>query len=120
MSFPVANTLMVEPTESESLVELDRFCNAMISIRKEIAEVEEGKQPKENNVLKNAPHPVDILLQSEWTRPYSREKAAFPVADLRKKKFWPTVSRLDDLYGDRNLMCSCPPLSDYEQPTQSQ
>jgi glycine dehydrogenase len=113
MSFPVAGTLMVEPTESESLTELDRFVEAMISIRAEISQVESGKQPKDNNVLKNAPHPVDILLQTEWTRPYTRETAAFPVPGLRQKKFWPTVGRLDDLYGDRNLMCSCPPIESY-------
>lgn len=115
MSFPVSGTLMIEPTESESLVELDRFCDAMIKIRAEIAEVESGKQPKDNNVLKNAPHPMHILLQREWTRPYSRETAAYPVPGLRKQKFWPTVGRVDDLYGDRNLMCSCPPIESYEQ-----
>ncbi len=104
---------MIEPTESESLSELDRFIEAMISIRKEISQVETGAQPKENNVLKNAPHPIDILLQKDWARPYTREEAAYPVPGLRSKKFWPTVGRLDDLYGDRNLMCSCPPIETY-------
>jgi glycine dehydrogenase len=113
MSFPVSGTLMVEPTESESLIELDRFVEAMIKIREEIAEIENGSQPRDNNVLKNAPHPVDTLLSGDWTRPYSREKAAYPVPGLRKRKFWPTVGRLDDLHGDRNLMCSCPPIESY-------
>ncbi len=104
MSFPVANTLMIEPTESESKQELDRFCDAMIAIRKEIIEIEQGNQPKDNNVLVNAPHPIDVLL-GEWDRPYTREKAAYPMSGLRKKKFWPSVSRVDDTFGDRNLVC---------------
>ena len=106
MSFPVGNTLMIEPTESESKEELDRFCEAMIAIRQEIREVEEGKAPKENNILKNAPHPPDVLLSEKWDRPYSRERAAYPVPGLRKRKFWPSVSRVDDTFGDRNLVCS--------------
>ncbi|KAJ3093644.1 glycine decarboxylase subunit P, partial [Phlyctochytrium planicorne] len=114
MSFPVANTLMIEPTESESKLELDRFCDAMISIRNEIRDIEEGKQPREGNVLKRAPHPVEVLVSEEWGRPYGRELAAYPMRDLRKRKFWPTTSRVDDTYGDRNLMCSCPPIEDYE------
>ncbi|ORX89094.1 glycine dehydrogenase [Basidiobolus meristosporus CBS 931.73] len=114
MSWPVANTLMIEPTESESKAELDRFCDAMISIREEIRAVEEGKQPKVDNVLKNSPHPLDRLMANEWTHPYSREQAAYPKAWLKERKFWPTVSRIDDAYGDRNLICSCPPVSDYE------
>ncbi|KAI9197243.1 glycine cleavage system P-protein-domain-containing protein [Polychytrium aggregatum] len=114
MSFPVANTLMIEPTESEPKAEIDRFINAMISIRNEIREIEEGRQPQTNNVLTNAPHTVEDLLKPEWDRPYSREQAAFPLPGLKKKKFWPTVSRVDDTYGDRNLICSCPPLEDYE------
>lgn len=104
MSFPVANTLMVEPTESESLSELDRFCDAMIQIRQEIRDIEEGKQPKDDNVLTNAPHTISVLLNAEWKRSYSRETAAYPVAGLRNRKFWPTVSRVDDTYGDRNLV----------------
>jgi glycine dehydrogenase len=104
MSFPVTNTLMIEPTESEPLSEMDRFCDAMISIRKEIKEVQEGKQPKDNNVLVNAPHTQEILMQDIWDRPYSRTQAAYPMPGLRKNKFWPTVSRVDDTYGDRNLV----------------
>ena len=105
MSWPVANTLMIEPTESESKAELDRFCDALISIRKEIAEVEEGKQPKEGNVLKMAPHTVKDLVEGEWERSYERAKAAYPLPWLREKKFWPSVTRLDDAYGDTNLFC---------------
>jgi len=115
MSFPVVGTLMVEPTESESKEELDRFVEAMISIREEIRQVETGAVPKDNNVLVNAPHPIDVLLQSEWNRPYSRETAAYPLAYLRRKKFWPSVSRVDDTFGDRNLICSCPPIEQYEE-----
>ena len=115
MSFPVPNTLMIEPTESESKEELDRFCDAMIRIRNEIKEIETGTQPRENNILKNAPHPIEVLVGNEWDRPYSREYAAYPMPDLRKRKFFPTVSRVDDTYGDRNLICSCPPIEDYEE-----
>jgi glycine dehydrogenase len=115
MSFPVPGTLMIEPTESESKAELDRFCEAMITIREEIREIEEGKADKENNVLKHAPHTMRVALKDEWDRPYSREKAAFPVSRLRFSKIWPSVSRVDDAYGDRNLMCSCIPLSEYEE-----
>ena len=95
---------MVEPTESESLSELDRFCEAMIKIRAEIRDIESGKQPKTNNLLKNAPHPVDILLKADWDRPYTREEAAYPLPSLRARKFWPSVGRVDDTYGDRNLV----------------
>jgi glycine dehydrogenase len=105
MSWPVANTLMIEPTESESKAELDRFCDALISIRQEIAEVEEGKQPKEDNVLKMAPHTMKDLVVSEWDRSYDRAKAAYPLPWLKEKKFWPSVTRLDDAYGDLNLFC---------------
>ncbi|KAI8906816.1 glycine cleavage system P-protein-domain-containing protein [Gorgonomyces haynaldii] len=114
MSFPVGNTLMIEPTESESLSELDRFCEAMIHIRKEIQDVLDGKQPKDNNVLVNSPHSMQVLLREKWDRPYTREQAAYPVPGLRKNKFWPSTSRVDDAYGDRNLICSCPPITDYE------
>ncbi|OQO10758.1 hypothetical protein B0A48_04058 [Cryoendolithus antarcticus] len=110
MSWPVANTLMIEPTESESKAELDRFCDALISIRQEIKAVESGEQPKEGNVLKMAPHTVKDLLRSEWDRSYSREDAAYPLAYLKEKKFWPSVARLDDAYGDVNLFCSCAPV----------
>ena len=101
---------MVEPTESESLRELDRFCDALISIRNEIAAVEKGVQPRANNVLVNAPHPITDLLRGDWDRSYSREEAAFPLPWLRHRKFWPSVARLDDSYGDLNLFCTCDPL----------
>lgn len=110
MSWPVANTLMIEPTESESKNELDRFCDALISIRKEIAEIEQGKQPKEGNVMKMSPHSMKDLIVGEWNRPYDREKAAYPLAYLKVKKFWPSVTRLDDAYGDVNLFCTCAPV----------
>lgn len=111
MSFPVANTLMIEPTESESLDELDRFCDAMISIRQEISDIESGKIPKENNVLKNSPHSMrDVVESSDWeSRPYTREQAAYPLPYLKERKAWPTVTRLDDTYGDLNLFCTCDP-----------
>jgi glycine dehydrogenase len=114
LSFPVAGTLMVEPTESESLQELDRFCDAMIAIRAEIAKVESGAWPAASNPLKAAPHTAEALLGAEWPHAYSREEAAYPVAGLRRSKYWSPVGRVDNVYGDRNLMCSCPPLSDYE------
>ena len=112
MSWPVPETLMIEPTESEGKAELDRFCDAMIAIRAEIAEVETGKADKINNVLRNAPHTHHALLQ-DWDRPYSREQAYFPLPSQRDDKFWPPVARVDNVYGDRNLVCACPPLEDY-------
>lgn len=116
MSWPVANTLMIEPTESESLEELNRFVDALISIREEIREVEEGKQPRERNVLKNSPHPLQDIVdgdgEGKWERSYSREQAAYPLKWLREKKFWPSVGRVDDKYGDQNLFCTCPPVED--------
>lgn len=115
MSWPVPGTIMVEPTESESKQELDRFCEAMISIREEIREVEEGKADRENNVLKHAPHTQRMITSGHWDRPYSREKAIFPLDYIRFNKFWPSVSRVDDAYGDRNLMCSCVPLDAYAE-----
>ncbi len=114
MSFPIPSTMMIEPTESEPKAELDRLCDAMIAIRAEIAEIEDGKAPREGNVLKNAPHTAAFLLASEWTAPYSREKAAVPVPSLRDDKFWPAVGRLNNVLGDRKLFCSCPPISDWE------
>ncbi|GIU47587.1 aminomethyl-transferring glycine dehydrogenase [Shewanella algidipiscicola] len=115
MSFPVAGTLMIEPTESESKVELDRFIDAMISIRGEIARVEAGEWPVDNNPLHNAPHTMADIMDSEFdSRPYSRELAVFPSAAVKANKFWPTVNRIDDVYGDRNLMCSCAPIDDYK------
>ncbi|KAI9281729.1 glycine dehydrogenase [Umbelopsis sp. AD052] len=113
MSWPVANTLMIEPTESESKAELDRFCDAMISIRKEIQEVIDEKQPRGDNVLTNSPHPLSQLINDKWEKPYSREVAAYPMAYLKEKKFWPSVGRVDDAYGDRNLMCTCPSPEEY-------
>jgi glycine dehydrogenase len=113
LSFPVPNTLMVEPTESETLAELDRFISAMIAIRGEIARVEKGEWPQDNNPLKHAPHTAASLLGAEWDRPYSREVGAFPVASLKAVKYWPSVGRVDNVYGDRNLFCSCVPLSEY-------
>ncbi|MFO7591392.1 MAG: aminomethyl-transferring glycine dehydrogenase subunit GcvPB, partial [Acidimicrobiia bacterium] len=113
MSFPVAGTLMVEPTESESLAELDRFCDAMIAIRAEITRVERGEWSLDDSPLRRAPHPADDVVADTWDRPYPRELAAFPVAHLREDKYWPPVGRIDNVYGDRNVMCSCPPVSDF-------
>ena len=113
VSFPVAGTLMIEPTESESKAELDRFCEAMIAIRAEILDIADGRQPRANNLLKNAPHTVQSVTTSDWDRPYSREQAAFPAPWVRDHKFWPTVSRIDEAFGDRNLICTCPPMDAY-------
>jgi glycine dehydrogenase len=110
LSFPVAGTLMIEPTESEPLAELDRFCDAMIAIRGEIARVESGEWPADDNPLKHAPHTAEVLLKAEWTHAYPREAAAFPVASLRRSKYWAPVGRVDNVYGDRNLFCSCLPV----------
>ena len=114
MSWPVVGTLMVEPTESESRYELDRFVDAMIAIREEIREVEQGKADSKVNVLKGAPHTADMVVSDDWDRPYSRQKAAYPLDYLRANKFWPSVGRLDNVYGDRNVVCTCPPLSEYQ------
>ncbi|KAK1306988.1 hypothetical protein QJS10_CPA10g01449 [Acorus calamus] len=111
MSWPVPGTLMIEPTESESKAELDRFCDALISIREEIAQIENGKADIHNNVLKGAPHPPSLLMGDKWTKPYSREYAAFPASWLRSSKFWPTTGRVDNVYGDRNLICTLLPVS---------
>jgi glycine dehydrogenase len=113
LSFPVAGTLMVEPTESEPLAELDRFCDAMIAIRAEIAKVESGAWPKDDNPLKHAPHTAASLAVADWTRPYSREEAAYPVPGLRRSKYWSPVGRIDNVHGDRNLFCSCLPVEAY-------
>ncbi len=113
LSFPVPGTLMVEPTESETLGELDRFIHAMISIREEIYKVERGEWPQDNNPLKHAPHTAASLMGEAWDRPYSRETGAFPLANLKQVKYWPPVGRVDNVYGDRNLFCSCVPISDY-------
>jgi len=113
VSFPVAGTLMIEPTESEPLSELNRFCEAMIQIRKEIAEVQGGLVDKQDNVLKMAPHTAHELISDQWEHSYSREKAAYPLTDMRENKFWTSVARVDNAYGDRNLVCTCPPLEAY-------
>ncbi|NVJ07808.1 aminomethyl-transferring glycine dehydrogenase [Myxococcus sp. AM001] len=116
VSFPVAGTLMIEPTESESKAELDRFCDAMIAIRQEIRDIEEGRMPKDNNVLKHAPHTARVVAAPEWNRPYSREQAVFPTPWVRDNKFWPSVGRLNSVLGDRKLVCACPPIEDYMTP----
>ncbi|WP_397407107.1 aminomethyl-transferring glycine dehydrogenase [Polaromonas sp.] len=113
LSFPVPGTLMVEPTESETLAELDRFINAMVAIREEIRQIENGSWPQDNNPLKHAPHTAASLLGDTWDRPYSRETGAFPLATLKQVKYWPPVGRVDNVYGDRNLFCSCVPVADY-------
>ena len=113
MSWPVAGTLMIEPTESESRAELDRFCDAMISIRKEISDIETGALDKNDNMLKNAPHTAEEMAGDEWTHSYSRIRAAYPVKSLKNNKFWPPVGRVDNTYGDRNLICSCPSMDDF-------
>ncbi len=114
MSFPVPGTLMIEPTESESLEELDRFCNALISIRQEIADIEEGRADRELNPLKGAPHTAMMIADDNWNRPYSRKQAAFPSSWVIENKFWPAVARIDNVYGDRNLFCVCLPVEAYQ------
>ena len=113
MSFPVPDTLMIEPTESEAKRELDRFCDAMIAIRAEIQEIEDGTADAEDNVLVNAPHTHHLLLQDEWPHPYSKERAYFPLPALREDKYWPPVGRVDNAAGDRNLICGCPSMEKY-------
>jgi glycine dehydrogenase len=113
LSFPVVGTLMVEPTESESRAELDRFCDAMIAIRAEADRVGSGEWPRDDNPLSNAPHTAEDVVADDWARPYSREQAAFPVRILRSDKYWPPVGRIDGVGGDRNLVCACPPLDAY-------
>jgi glycine dehydrogenase len=113
VSFPVAGTLMIEPTESESKAELDRFCDALIAIRGEIRAIEAGVLDRLDNPLKNAPHTVDVVVSDSWNHAYSREQAAFPAPWTRERKFWPYVSRVDNAFGDRNLVCACPPIEEY-------
>ena len=113
MSFPVPGTLMVEPTESEPKAELDRFCDAMLAIRAEAQDIEDGKLPRDNNPLCNAPHTMRDLV-GDWDRPYSREQACFPPGSFKIDKYWAPVNRVDNAYGDRHLICSCPPMEDYE------
>lgn len=114
MSFPVPGTLMVEPTESESKREMDRFCNAMISIRQEIQDVIDGTMDANDNPLKNAPHTASVVTVDEWKHSYSRQIAAYPAPWLKEHKYWPTVGRIDNAFGDRNLICTCPPIDSYE------
>ncbi|HET6385405.1 MAG TPA: glycine dehydrogenase (aminomethyl-transferring), partial [Armatimonadota bacterium] len=113
VSFPEVGMMMIEPTESESKVELDRFCDAMIAIRKEIKEIEEGRADRADNVLKNAPHTAAQIASDEWTHPYTREKAAFPAPWTRESKYWPPVARIDNVYGERHVVCSCPPMEEW-------
>ena len=113
MSFPVPGTIMIEPTESEDKGELDRFCDALLSIRQEIRDIEEGKMDKKNNPLKNAPHTQQAVISSDWSRPYTREQAAFLMYYVTQNKFWPSVARVNNTYGDRNLICTCEPVESY-------
>ncbi|MCK4711113.1 MAG: glycine dehydrogenase (aminomethyl-transferring), partial [Gammaproteobacteria bacterium] len=115
MSFPVPGTLMIEPTESESKQEIDRFCDAMIAIKKEIDDVDSGALDKDDNPLKHAPHTVVSVSSNEWGHSYSRELAGYPVASLKTSKYWPPVGRVDNVYGDKNLVCSCPSITEYEE-----
>ena len=116
MSWPVAGTLMVEPTESEDLAELDRFCDAMLAIRSEMDDIGSGRMKLEESPLRRAPHTIDDLTDKQWgDRPYSRETGVFPAPWIRANKFWPTCGRVDNVYGDRNLVCTCPPLEAYEE-----
>ncbi|MGB3149128.1 MAG: glycine dehydrogenase (aminomethyl-transferring), partial [Maribacter sp.] len=112
VSFPVAGTVMIEPTESEGLSELDRFCDAMISIR---AEIDAASSDDANNVLKNSPHTLEMVTSDDWDFPYTRQKAAFPLSYVSENKFWPAVRRVDDAYGDRNLICTCAPIEAYAE-----
>ena len=110
MSFPVPGTMMIEPTESETIEELDRFCDCMLSIRQEIQEVDLGIADENNNVLKNSPHTAEMATSDNWSFPYSREKAVYPLEALKSQKFWPSIGRIDNAYGDRHLFCSCVPV----------
>jgi glycine dehydrogenase len=117
LSFPVANTLMVEPTESEDLAEIERFIDAMLAIREEIARIERGEWSREDNPLKHAPHTAAQISATEWPHAYSREQAAYPLPSLRQAKYWPAVARVDNVYGDRNLFCSCVPVTEWAEAT---
>jgi glycine dehydrogenase len=113
MSFPVPGTIMIEPTESEPKAELDRFCDALINIHEEITAIESGKADKQDNPLKNAPHTLSLICDDEWKHAYTRKEAAFPLAYVAKNKFWPSVGRINNTYGDRNLICVCEPTEAY-------
>jgi glycine dehydrogenase len=114
MSFPVAGTIMIEPTESEPKTELDRFCDAMIAIKNEINAIENGQADKVDNVLKNAPHTASMVIAEEWNHAYTRNEAAYPLPYVRSAKFWPTVGRVNNTHGDRNLICACLPIEAYQ------
>jgi glycine dehydrogenase len=114
MSFPVPGTLMIEPTESESKAEIDRFCDSMIAIHQEILKVQAGEWTLDDNPLVHAPHTHQVIANNSWEHAYSREEAAYPLAALRQQKFWPSVSRIDNVYGDRNLFCACPSIESYQ------
>lgn len=118
LSFPVAGTIMIEPTESEDKAELDRFCDALLNIRKEIREIENGDADKSDNVLKHAPHTQSVITADEWNHSYSRQNAAYPLEYVKLNKFWPSVSRVNNTYGDRNLICTCEPVSAYQEELQ--
>jgi glycine dehydrogenase len=113
MSFPVPGTIMIEPTESEDKAELDRFCDAMISIYEEIKDIETGKSDKTDNPLKNAPHTMQVICAKDWKHGYTRQQAAFPLAYVAKNKFWPSIGRVNNTHGDRNLICTCEPMESY-------
>jgi len=115
LSFPVPGTIMIEPTESEDKGELDRFCNALLGIRDEIRSIEEGKMDKKDNPLKNAPHTQAVICTNDWKHSYQRELAAFPLEYVKQNKFWPSVGRVNNTYGDRNLICTCEPTSSYAE-----
>ncbi|HUR29055.1 MAG TPA: glycine dehydrogenase (aminomethyl-transferring), partial [Planctomycetota bacterium] len=115
MSFPVVGTLMIEPTESEPRAELDRLCDALIAIREEIRSIERGASDKSDNALKHAPHTAAVVMANDWKHAYSREQAAFPAPWVKERKFWPTVSRIDNGFGDKNLVCTCPPVESYAE-----
>ena len=115
MSWPVSGTLMIEPTESESLAEIDRFCDALIAIHGEIQQIINGEAHDVDNVLKNAPHPATAVISDDWSHPYTREQAAYPVPSLRQHKFWPAVGRIDNVHGDRNLVCTCDSVEAYAE-----
>ena len=114
VSWPVSGTIMIEPTESESKEELDRFCDTLIAIRQEIRDIEEGSSDRADNPLKNAPHTAEAVSKTEWERPYSREQAAYPLGWVRDGKYWPPVARIDNVFGDRNVVCACPSIDEYK------
>ena len=115
MSWPVPGTMMIEPTESESKEEMDRFCDAMIRIREEVQAIADGEADRDDNVLKNAPHSAQHVVSDDWSHPYTRQQAAFPLPWVQADKFWPPVRRVDNSYGDRNLVCTCPPVSAFSE-----